>query len=122
MLAYGFVVMPEHVQLLVSEPERGTVANAMQSLKISSAKRSKRMWQPTDLGHPFWQKRYYDRNVRGKEFTEKLKYIHRNLVKRNLVVRPEDWKWSSYRHYLSGEDCGVEIECWRSRTYSFPTP
>ena len=122
MLAYGFVVMPEHVHLLVSEPERGTVANAMQSLKISSAKRSKRMWQSTDVGHPFWQKRYYDRNVRGKEFTEKLKYIHRNPVKGNLVVRPEYWKWSSYRHYLSGEDCGAEIECWRSRIYSFPTP
>ena len=71
---------------------------------------------------PFWQKRYYDRNVRGKEFIEKLKYIHRNPVKRNLVIRPEDWKWSSYGHYLSGEDCGVEIECWRSRTYSFAIP
>jgi len=68
----------------------------------------------------FWQKRYYDRNVRGKEFTEKLKYIHRNPVRRGLVARAEDWKWSSYRHYLTGESCGVEIECWRSRTYSFP--
>ena len=38
MLVYGFVVMPEHVHLLVSEPERGTVANAIQSPKISSAR------------------------------------------------------------------------------------
>src|SRR5271157_5066800 len=37
---YGFVVMPEHVHLLISEPERGTIANVIQSLKISSAKRS----------------------------------------------------------------------------------
>ena len=130
---YGFVVMPEHVHLLVSEPERGTVAHAIQSLKICSAKRGLVILQfhisqakgnvghPEDGVHRFWQKRYYDRNVRGKEFTEKLKYIHRNPVKRNLVVRPEDWKWSSYRHYLTGENCGVEIECWRSRTYSFPT-
>jgi putative transposase len=123
---YGFVVMPEHVHLLLSEPERGTVANAMQSLKICSAKRGKQA-----MGGPhfpsvgkcgaFWQKRYYDRNVRGKEFTEKLKYIHRNPVRRNLVARPEGWKFS-YRHYLTGEDCGVQIECWRSRTYSFPIP
>jgi len=41
MRVYGFVVMPEHVHLLVSEPERGTVANAIQSLKICSAKRGK---------------------------------------------------------------------------------
>jgi putative transposase len=111
---YGFVAMPEHVHLLISEPEHGTVANAMQSLKICSAKRGKEvlqprisqkkgnMGQPEDMGSPFWQKRYYDRNVRGKEFTEKLKYIHRNPVRRGLVIRPEDWKWSSYRHYLTG--------------------
>ena len=37
----GFVVMPEHVHLLISEPERGTIANVIQSLKISSAKRGK---------------------------------------------------------------------------------
>ena len=126
MQVYGFVVMPEHVHLLVSEPERGTVANAIQSLKICSAKRSKpHISQPHgNAGHPvsFWQKRYYDRNVRDKEFIEKLRYIHRNPVRRNLVSRPEDWKWSSYRHYLTGEDCGVQIECWRSRTYSFPIP
>ena len=40
MRVKGFVVMPEHVHLLISEPERGTIANAIQSLKISSAKRS----------------------------------------------------------------------------------
>jgi len=37
---YGFVVMPEHVHLLVSEPERALLANAIQSLKIAVAKRS----------------------------------------------------------------------------------
>ncbi len=70
----------------------------------------------------FWQKRYYDRNVVGQEFTEKLKYIHRNPVKRKLVDRPEDWKWTSYRNYASGENCGVGIESWRNRTYSFELP
>ncbi len=101
MLVYGFVVMPEHVHLLVSEPERGTIANAIQSLKICSAKRGKQASKPhicqpkANVGHPvaeaFWQKRYYDRNVWGKEFREKLKYIHRNPVKRGLVEKPEDW-------------------------------
>ena len=41
---------------------------------------------------------------------------------RKLVDRPEDWKWSSYRHYASGENCGVEITSWRARTYTFATP
>src|SRR5271169_956316 len=106
---YGFVVMPEHVHLLLSEPERGTVANVMQSLKIASARRAKQLPGTHYLLEPFWQKRYYDRNEWDhKEFVEKLKYIHRNPVTRNLAARPEDWKWSSYRHYAGGEDCGVE--------------
>jgi hypothetical protein len=58
----GFVVMPEHVHLLISEPERGAVATAVQSLKIASAKRGKRTLATQDTQLRFWQKRYYDRN------------------------------------------------------------
>jgi REP element-mobilizing transposase RayT len=56
-----------------------------------------------NLGHPrgvFWQKRYYDRNVRDeREFVDKLRYIHRNPVKAGLCKLPEAWRWSSFRHY-----------------------
>jgi putative transposase len=66
---------------------------------------------------PFWQARYYDFNVWSeRKFVEKLRYIHRNPVKRGLVERPEDWAWSSFRHYLSGERSVVEIESqWTAR-------
>jgi putative transposase len=46
----------------------------------------------------------------SKKRIEKLKYIHRNPVKRGLVERPEDWAWSSFRHYVTGESGVVEIE------------
>ena len=60
---------------------------------------------------PLRQRRYYDRNIRDyDEFVEKLQYLHRNSVKRELAVRPEDWRWSSFRHYALRENCGVEIE------------
>jgi REP element-mobilizing transposase RayT len=39
MRIYGYVVMPEHVHLLLSEPERGTLAEAMHYVKLSFAKR-----------------------------------------------------------------------------------
>jgi putative transposase len=108
---YGFVIMPEHVHLLISEPERGTVANVIQSLKISSAMRSTGLRDGDEQHRPLWQKRYYDRNVRDyDEFVEKLRYIHRNPVKRGLAAEPGNWQWSSFRHYLTGEDGGVEIE------------
>jgi putative transposase len=59
----------------------------------------------------FWQARYYDFNVfTSKKRIEKLKYIHRNPVKRGLVEQAKDWAWSSFRHYATGESGVVEIE------------
>ena len=104
--------MPEHVHLLVGEPPPGTLADALKSLKQGVSRRL------IGEAEHFWQKRYYDRNVWGKELIEKLKYIHRDPVRRDLAAKPEDWKWSSFRHYASGDDCGVAVESWRSRTYT----
>ena len=101
----GYVVMPEHVHLLMTEPERGTVASAVQAMKQSVSRKL--------IGgrEHFWQARYYDFNLwTAKKRIEKLKYIHRNPVKRGLVERPEDWAWSSFRHYVTGEVGTVEIE------------
>ncbi len=59
----------------------------------------------------FWQKRYYDVNVSSaNQFSEKLHYIHRNPVKRGLCKQPEDWEWSSFRHYATGMKGRIEIE------------
>jgi putative transposase len=108
MCIYGYIVMPEHVHLLISEPESGTVAEALHFLKLSFAKRLR---SGRRNPAPFWQKRYYDRNVRdADEFRVKLRYLHRNPVKRGLVSFPEDWKWSSFRHYSLREKGVVEIE------------
>ena len=44
------------------------------------------------------------------------RYMHRNPVERSLVEKPEDWTWSSFRHYLLGEEGVVEIEShWTAR-------
>jgi putative transposase len=65
----------------------------------------------------FWQVRYYDFPVwSAAKRIEKLRYIHRNPVKRGLVKRPEDWKWSSFVHYATGIAGTVEIESrWTAR-------
>ena len=107
----GYVVMPEHVHLLVSEPERATLARALQALKQSVARRL-----IADKQH-FWQARYYDFNVyTTRKRIEKLRYIHRNPVKRGLVEKPEEWAWSSFRHYATGAEGVVEIESeWTGR-------
>jgi len=51
-----------------------------------------------------WQRRFYDFAVRSEEKKiEKLKYIHRNPVRRGLVLKPDQRAWSSFRWYAHGE-------------------
>jgi hypothetical protein len=58
----------------------------------------------------FWQARFYDFNVwTTKKRVEKLRYMHRNPVKRGLVESPEQWRWSSSRFYQLGEPGIVRV-------------
>ena len=106
----GYVVMPEHVHLLMSEPPGGSLARALAGLKISVAK-----LRPES---PFWTVRYHDFNVyRRDKVVEKLRYMHRNPVERGLSFSPEYWRWSSYRDYLMDEPGPVVVD----RSYVFPS-
>ncbi|HEV2728437.1 MAG TPA: transposase [Terriglobales bacterium] len=112
LCVYGYAVMPEHVHLLLNEPERDTLAISLQSLKQGVARRLALRAKDS-----FWQARYYDFNVWSElKFIEKLRYIHRNPVARGLVQRPEDWPSSSFLHYATGQSSPVEIESqWTAR-------
>lgn len=109
----GYVVMPEHIHLLISEPARGTPSTVMQVLKQRVSRKLRRKRQratPAQLGFrfhsfantlpQFWQPRFYDFNVwSAKKLGEKLEYMHANPVKRRLVRHPKDWPWSSFLFY-----------------------
>lgn len=121
-MVVGYVVMPEHIHLFVSEPETGDPSKVMQILKQRTARallpkrkrknpRQGRLFG--DQSHPraFWQARFYDFNVwTAKKRIEKLRYMHCNPVKRGLVELPEQWRWSSYRFYAVGEAGPVQID------------
>ena len=112
----GYVVMPEHVHLLFGEPQRGDPSAVMKALKQGFARRlllrwrramdSKQMslWQaPVERGR-IWQPRFYDFVVYSeRKRVQKLRYMHRNPVKRGLVDSPDQWTWSSFRHYAYDE-------------------
>jgi putative transposase len=112
----GYVVMPEHVHLLLSEPERDDLSMVMQVLKQGFARRllcqvrRSRRPQGSELSEfilneqHVWQRRFYDFAVWSTEKRwEKLHYMHQNPVRRRLVREPEQWLWSSARDYLRGE-------------------
>jgi putative transposase len=109
----GYVVMPEHIHILISEPERKSLSVALQMLKQTVARQLR---TPGGAEH-FWQPRYYDFDVWSSEkHIEKLRYIHQNPVERGLATCPEDWEWSSFRHYATGLEGVVEIESeWTAR-------
>jgi putative transposase len=123
LVVLGYVVMPEHVHLLVSEPRKRNLSVALKALKqavarrlLGSARRRKQdasqlaLFRADELPQRFWQRRFYDFNLfTEKKRIEKLRYMHRNPVKRGLVENPEDWRWSSFRQYAFGEKGLVEI-------------
>jgi putative transposase len=105
--------MPEHVHLLFSEPERGNPSLVMAALKQTFSRRllgvvrenaDPQLWGTPLAARHIWQRRFYDFVVfTEKKRIEKLRYMHRNPVLRGLVREPQEWMWSSYRHYAYDE-------------------
>ncbi len=118
---FAWVVMPEHVHLIVRPRKSDLFARALLFLKLSVAQRVIARWR--ELGAPilskitrpdgsprFWQKGGgFDRNIRHEgEFAREVRYVHRNPVERGLVERPGDWAWSSARWWLDEEPWLIE--------------
>jgi putative transposase len=109
----GYVVMPEHVHLLIGEPRKGTPSTVMQVLKqrvsreirkrrrqVSRAQLKLNFGEGSMALPQFWQRRFHDFNVwSARKRREKLEYMHMNPVKRGLARRPRDWVWSSAGAY-----------------------
>ena len=124
---WAYVIMPEHVHLLLSPREPGikmgsivggikeqVARKAIRYLKehspqwldritVSEGKRTRRrLWQP---GGGF------DRNAYEIEtIHHMIEYIHENPVRRGLVARAEDWRWSSAAWYAGNRDVPIEID------------
>jgi len=99
----GYVVMPTHIHLLMSEPEGHPLSSAIQVIK-------QRFSRTRVLEEHVWERRYYDFNIftMGK-LEEKLHYMHMNPVEAGLVSAPGDWKWSSYGAYALNEPGLVNV-------------
>jgi putative transposase len=110
---YGWVVMPEHVHLILRPAQVDwPVERILVAIKQPVAQRVLRRWRELDapvlqrlvdaLGRTcFWQPGGgFDRSVRdAEEYSRELAYIHNNPVKRGLVGSPTEWIWSSAGWY-----------------------
>jgi putative transposase len=119
---FAWVVMPEHVHLLLRPAEGTAWGQIASSMKTRVARRVVARWRVLDApvlsqlqrpegGVRFWQHGGgFDRTVRDEpEFCRHVTYIHRNPVERGLVRTPQEWTWSSVRWWLGERD--GELEC-----------
>jgi putative transposase len=129
----GYGVMPEHIHLLIGEPQEKNPSTVMQALKLgfarrvlAEAKRKRNPAQSTLFEHApqhIWQKRFYDFNVwTERKRIKKLRYMHRNPVQRGLVASPELWHWSSFRAYALGEAGPVKVNDWEALKMKIRSP
>ena len=96
---YAYVLMPEHVHLLINEPPSILVAQFLKACKQITSRKLRGQREK------FWQERYFDSNIHGEEArSEVIRYIHRNPVKRG-------WPRSLKSKTAFSRNCG----CPRSR-------
>ena len=93
---FAYVVMPTHLHLLLY-PQRHPLPQILRNLKSHAGYR---ISKGRGGRGAVWQEKYFDFILRRvKDFWQKVEYIHQNPVAAGLVMRPEEWKWSSYGHY-----------------------
>jgi putative transposase len=92
-LLHAFVVMPNHVHLLITVPAASTLERTMRLIKGGFSREAGKL---LNLAHPFWQKSFVDRRVRDAgEFARFREYIHQNPVAANLCNSQDRYPYSS---------------------------
>ena len=122
---YGYVIMPEHVHLILHPEKDSKIGSLIGEIKSRSAKRIFEHMHDTGQTVPasllmtrhgiqkrvFWQARFYDHNCRTQESViRKIEYCHKNPVNRSLVDHPAKWRWSSYGWYQGERDVPLAID------------
>ena len=107
----AYAVMPNHWHLLLWPECDGELAAFMQRLTITHVRRWQEHRGYAGLGHVY-QGRYKSFPVESDEhFWVVARYVERNALRANLVLRAEEWRWSSLCHaVILREKSG---RCWR---------
>ena len=100
-LVGGYVLMPDHWHALLFPRYPLSISRVVQDVKYVSARNLNRLRKSRGA---VWQHQFWDRFVRhDKEFRQRLEYMHLNPVRKGLVARPQDWRWSSYNNFDRSE-------------------
>jgi REP-associated tyrosine transposase len=107
-LLTAWVFLPDHWHAVIFPPCPLTISKVMKVIKSRSTSRLRR---DRGITGEFWQARFYEHALRTvKEYHDCLRYIHGNPVKRGLVSRPEEWKWSSIHCYGGSQEPALRVD------------
>ena len=90
---HGFVVMPEHFHVLLTPADDTSLERAAQFIKGGSARKIR---EGLHFQFPVWQRGFSDHRIRNAaDFDLHMRYLAQNPVKRHLVLKPDEYRWSS---------------------------
>ena len=91
IMLYAYVIMPDHIHLLFRPTNLG-ISKTIQLIKGRASRKINK--------GSFWRKGFFDFAIlTDKKFKEKFNYIHFNPVKKGLVEKAEDYRYSSAMEY-----------------------
>ncbi|MEK6692732.1 MAG: transposase [Nitrospirota bacterium] len=126
LLAY--CLMPNHIHLVLWPDQKTAVSDFMRDFKkYTSVQIRKLLEQQEEIGHlamlrinaqgmrgqvfKLWQSRFDDLVLTNlKTIKTKINYIHENPVRKGLVLKPEDWFYSSARDYLLIRTSATQVD------------
>ena len=98
----AWVIMPNHVHVILRVRHGHTLSKAMQRVKGASAHGANRLLGRTGT---FWAREYYDRYARDTDhLTRAIAYVRANPVKAGLCATPEDWPWLGEMDLPGGDE------------------
>jgi putative transposase len=92
-LLHEFVVMPDHLHLLLTPAGKTSLEKAMQLIKGGS---SHQIHQQSGRKIQIWSPGFHEESIRDhRDYQCKIEYIHMNPVHAHLAEKPQDWPHSS---------------------------
>ena len=89
----SWVIMPNHVHLLIRLLPEKLLGDTIKTLKGFTAREANKI---LNRNGKFWQEDYFDRYIRDeKHYLSTIAYIKNNPVKAGLCELPEEWPYSS---------------------------
>ena len=123
---WGYVIMPEHIHLMIHLGDRNDLSKIMEEFKRYTSKQILKQLMkdkkshliklftianPKKEKHMVWEEGFRGLGIRSERVSNiKMNYIHNNPVKRGLVEKPEDYTYSSYRNYYCDDNSIIKLD------------